>query len=344
MEELDVNPVMHNIQITYRSPYKVLKHWINYKYMVIEADKHVKIMFDKQKRIPEVSGIELYIKLELHVEVGVKEIQQTTTSLHVIVPDAQYEYFTHVEDDDDDDDDGNDDDDDNDNNDYVDETAINGEDFVDRDKYEESIERGDFERDIDDDEIFDHSETDVDNVISVQNITSTISAYAPPALSFSANTWTNMVDSSNIEILFMFTWKEGMDLCKWLSFANKVKVKHALTIYALKENKHFVISRSTKIKLCVECVDESYKWFVTAIMKPNLHGLWMVTVYVGPHTCIPIGLQNDGRMMNSNFIASDILKKLSEDHTTSIKHLKSMMESKYDGHKPSYYKVWDAKQ
>ena len=59
---------------------------------------------------------------------------------------------------------------------------------------------------------------------------------------------------------------------------------------------------------------------------------------------IPIGVRNDGRMMNCNFIASDILKKLCEDHTTPIKHLRSMIELKYEGHKPSYYKVWDAKQ
>jgi len=76
-----------------------------------------------------------------------------------------------------------------------------------------------------------------------------------------------------------------------------------------------------------------------AIMKPRLYGLWMVTVYVGPHTCRPIGLRNDGRMMDSNFIALDILKKLGKDHTTPIKHLRSMMESKYDGHKSSYYKL-----
>ena len=43
--------------------------------------------------------------------------------------DVQYEYFTLVEDDDDDDDD-----------DVVDETAINSEDFFDRDEYEERIE------------------------------------------------------------------------------------------------------------------------------------------------------------------------------------------------------------
>ena len=70
----------------------------------------------------------------------------------------------------------------------------------------------------------------------------------------------------------------------------------------------------------------------------------MVTVYVGPHTCIRIGVRNDGRMMNCNFIASDILKKLCEDHTTPIKHLRSMIKLKYEGHKPSYYKVRDAKQ
>ena len=133
-KELCVNPTVYNIQITYHMPHEVLKHRINYKYMAIEVDKHVKIMFDKLKRILEVNGIELYIQLELHVEVCIEEIQQTTTSLQVTILDAQYEYSTHVKDDD------FHDDDDDDNDDYVDETAINGEDFVNRDEYEERIE------------------------------------------------------------------------------------------------------------------------------------------------------------------------------------------------------------
>ena len=40
----------------------------------------------------------------------------------------------------------------------------------------------------------------------------------------------------------------------------------------------------------------------------------------------------------------DILKKLCEHHTTPIKHLRSMIELNYDGHKFSYYKVWDVQQ
>ena len=45
MEELCENPAVHNIHITYRMPNEILKHRINYKYMAVETDKHVKIMF-----------------------------------------------------------------------------------------------------------------------------------------------------------------------------------------------------------------------------------------------------------------------------------------------------------
>ena len=61
MEELCGNLVVHNIQITYCMPHEVLKNQINYKYMAIETNKHVTMMFDKLERIPEVNGIEVYI-------------------------------------------------------------------------------------------------------------------------------------------------------------------------------------------------------------------------------------------------------------------------------------------
>ena len=157
MEKLCENPAVHNIQITYCMPNEILKHRINYKYMAIETDKHVKIMFDKLERITEVINIELYIQLELRTKVGIEEIQQTQTSLQVTVLDAQYKYFTHAEhgdvyaDDDDgdvhadDDDDDDEDEDDDDDDDYVDESiAIDGEDFVDRDESEDRIEQRDF--------------------------------------------------------------------------------------------------------------------------------------------------------------------------------------------------------
>ena len=56
-------------------PHEVLKNQINYKYMVIKIDKHVKMIFDKLERILELNGIELYIQLELRAKVGIEEIQ-----------------------------------------------------------------------------------------------------------------------------------------------------------------------------------------------------------------------------------------------------------------------------
>ena len=83
------------------------------------------------------------------------------------------------------------------------------------------------------------SEPNADNVISVQNITNIISANVPPALSVSTNTWKNMVDPSHIEISFVSTWREEMNLCKGLTFANKVEVKHVFNNLCLQGKQTF---------------------------------------------------------------------------------------------------------
>ncbi|XP_050254176.1 uncharacterized protein LOC126700180 [Quercus robur] len=84
-------------------------------------------------------------------------------------------------------------------------------------------------------------------------------------------------------------------------------------------------------------------WYVGAYMKTKFNGMWMVTSYVGPHTCIPFGLKRDGRMMDSHFVASEIVGKLQKNHTTRIDDLWEIIRTKYN-HELSYYKVWDAKQ
>ena len=101
-----------------------------------------------------------------------------------------------------------------------------------------------------------------------------------------------------------------MNFSKGLTFANKEAMKRALIIYTVKDNRNFTISRSTKSKLCMTCIDESCKWYVGAFMKPKLNGLSLVTSYVGPHSCIPLGLQRDSRMMDSNFVTPEIIPKL----------------------------------
>ena len=84
-----------------------------------------------------------------------------------------------------------------------DHAANDGENNDDVDDYEERIERGDFENDVDDHEVILNfegenmgmdDEGDADDDIGVQHDTNTTTGYRPPSDSFYTNTWENMVD------------------------------------------------------------------------------------------------------------------------------------------------------
>ena len=106
---------------------------------------------------------------------------------------------------------------------------------------------------------------------------------------------------------------------------------------ATKHNRNIVTSRSTRSRLSMKCVDESCMWYVGAIAKPE-HGLWMVTSYRGPHSCIPLSTAFDGRMMDCNFLAVKFVPLLQEKHTTTIYHLRDFIKVKYYRHNLSYYR------
>ena len=81
MEELNLNPACYDIKIIYRYPQEVLHERINYEYMAIKEDKHVKIMFNRIHKMPQVNAAELYVSSEPLAGVDTEEVQQTTTSL-----------------------------------------------------------------------------------------------------------------------------------------------------------------------------------------------------------------------------------------------------------------------
>ncbi|XP_065617124.1 uncharacterized protein LOC136062235 [Quercus suber] len=368
MNELNLNRTRYDIKITYRYPQEVLHERINYRYMAIKEDKHVKMMFNRIQKMPQVNAAELYVHLEALAELPTETVQETTTSLQFTALDdgcttmggyTMEEYTmggytlptqdhvantdetlhpqeTHLEEEDEDED----------------HATNDGENVDDVDEYEERIDRGDFEYDVDDHEVVpifeeenmeNHDERDADDDIGVQQDTNTTTAYAPPSESFYANTWENMVDPSALQIPFVSTWVDGMHFSKGLTFANKEAVKRALIIYAASDNRNFIIRRSTTTKLCAACIDTNCKWYVGAFKKDKLNGLWMVTSYVGPHSCLPFGRRRDGKMMDSNFVASKIVGRLRQKHTAPIDELWEIIHTKYK-HELSYYKVWDAKQ
>ena len=218
MEELNLNPACYDIKIIYRYPQEVLHERINYGYMAIKEDKHVKLMFNMIQKMPQVNAAQLYVSSEPLAEVDTEEIQQTTTSLQFtglddgcttmggytmesyMLPSQDHTantgetlqpQETHL---------GEEDEDEDEDEDHA---ANNGENLDDMDEYEERIERGDFHRDVDDHELVPnfeeenmeyHDEGDAEDNIGVQHDTNTTTAYTAPAESFYANTWENMVD------------------------------------------------------------------------------------------------------------------------------------------------------
>ena len=218
MEELILNLACYDIKIIYRYSQEVFHEWINYGFMVIKEDKHVNIMFNRIHKMSQVNAAELYVKSEPLAKVDAEEVQETTTSLQFTALDdgcttmggytiggytlpsqdhaantseTLQPQETHLKEEDEDEDE--------------DHATNNGETLDDMDEYEERIERGEFDKDVDDHELIPnfqeenmeyHDEGDADDDIGVQDDTNTTIAYTPPAESFYANTWENMVDLS----------------------------------------------------------------------------------------------------------------------------------------------------
>ena len=75
MDELKLNPSWYDIKIIYRYPHEVLHERINYRYMAIKEDKHVKMMFNRIQKMPQVNAAELYISLEMPADNTTEVVQ-----------------------------------------------------------------------------------------------------------------------------------------------------------------------------------------------------------------------------------------------------------------------------
>ena len=84
-------------------------------------------------------------------------------------------------------------------------------------------------------------------------------------------------------------------------------------------------------------------WKVRAFSQRKLNELWAATVCSGPHTCPSVGVNKDGRMMDSNFLAKKLHNYVLADHTSKIKDLQNLIKERFN-RDISYYKIWDVKQ
>ena len=87
IEELNLILACYDIKIIYRYLQEVLHERINYRYIVIKEEKHIKIMFNRIHKMPQVNAAKLYVSSKPLAKVDAEEMQQTTTSLQFITLD-----------------------------------------------------------------------------------------------------------------------------------------------------------------------------------------------------------------------------------------------------------------
>ena len=88
------------------------------------------------------------------------------------------------------------------------------------------IGRDDFHKYVDHYENADNAHNDdIGDHIGVQHVTNIVPTNEAHSPSFNANTWDNIVDSSNVKIPFSSSWVWGMNFSKGLIFPNKEAVR-----------------------------------------------------------------------------------------------------------------------
>ena len=159
---------------------------------------------------------------------------------------------------------------------------------------------------------------------------------------FTSNTWDDIDDPSPSLETGLLSWRPGDEPSKGMLFKNKATVQQAMTMFSVGLNKKFKYMKSDLERLVVTCVQDVYLWSVRAIYNKR-HKLWMIITCKGPHTCLSLQVNHDGRMMDLKFIAITLESYVWEDISRTVVALRSLLHAKHD-HWASHYKVWDAKE
>ncbi|XP_057756102.1 uncharacterized protein LOC130975306 [Arachis stenosperma] len=88
--------------------------------------------------------------------------------------------------------------------------------------------------------------------------------------------------------------------------------------------------------------DKGCTWLIRVALRAR-KGTWEVRRYNGPHTCLATSISSDHGQLDYHVICARILLLVKADAVVTVKVLQQATEADY-GFKPSYRKVWMAKQ
>ncbi|XP_015961828.2 uncharacterized protein LOC107485804 [Arachis duranensis] len=128
------------------------------------------------------------------------------------------------------------------------------------------------------------------------------------------------------------------------SFQSKDEAVLSVKDYSIRRGVEYRVLESDHLKYHGKCKDfgKSCSWLIRISLRAR-KGTWEVRRYNGPHTCLATSISSDHRQLDYHVICARIFPLVSADAAVPIKVLQQATEADY-GFKPSYRKVWKAKQ
>ncbi|XP_052116476.1 uncharacterized protein LOC107484146 [Arachis duranensis] len=128
------------------------------------------------------------------------------------------------------------------------------------------------------------------------------------------------------------------------SFQSKDEAVLNVKDYSIHRGVEYRVLESDHLKYHGKCKDfgKTCSWLIRISLRAR-KGTWEVRRYNGPHTCLATSISSDHRQLDYHVICARIFPLVSVDAAVPIKVLQQATEADY-GFKPSYRKVWKAKQ
>ena len=128
---------------------------------------------------------------------------------------------------------------------------------------------------------------------------------------------------------------ESNELFKGLRFESKEDLQYVVKYYLICQIQHLVVCKSKPQFWAVRCkkCQERCNWRLCACHHKS-HGIFEMTKYASPHTCVYPKLSQDHSQLNSTLITREIQNVVQIDHTISIVTLHQIVKDKfgYDVH------------
>ncbi|KAK9163266.1 hypothetical protein Syun_004168 [Stephania yunnanensis] len=150
--------------------------------------------------------------------------------------------------------------------------------------------------------------------------------------------------NENAMIPLRSLWNEGAEFQKGMRFMCKVDIQHAVKLYSIREHRRFVVAHSTPNVWIVRCKKyvDGCTWRLRCSRRKS-HGMFEISKYARPHTCIYANLSKDHVHLDSTVICREVENVVRRDPSISVPVLHQMIKDKYS-YDVRYKKVWLGKK